>query len=332
MKRCGIQGLKIIVEIIGSLFPLSIFIFCIARIAPGDPLRSYYGESVERMSEQEKQNARKNLGLDKPLFTQYYIWLNHLAHGELGISFQYKQPVKMVISNVIGNTILLGVTAYVLIFLLAFLLGTLCIQYEQSFFDRWTCRIGTVFTCIPSFWIALLLILLFSVNLGILPSGGAYSIGQEKTIKDIAKHLVLPVTVLTVEHVWYYAYLLRNRLLEETRKDYVIFALSKGIPKWYVVWKHCLKSVLPFYVNLMALSIPHILGGTYIVEKVFSYPGLGTLCFESAKYHDYDLLMTLSLMTAGVVMFANQLAKILCEWLDPRMKEQWMGGESDEAK
>ena len=327
LQRVGAYLIKNFIGIVVSIFLLSIVIFFMARVAPGDPLKAYYGEQVERMTVEEKERAIERLGLNEPLLTQYMIWLKNSIQGDFGISFQYKQPVSHVISNVIGNTILLGGTAYMLTFLLALVFGILCVYYEQSLFDRLMCKIGTVFTCIPSFWLALLLILIFSVNMKIFPSGGAYTIGKERSIGDTIKHLVLPLSVLIIEHLWYYAYLLRNRLIEETRKDYVIFALSKGVPKWKVLCVHCLKSAMPSYLSLMAVSVPHILGGTYIVESVFSYPGLGRLCFESAKYHDYNLLMTLAMLTAVFVVITSMLARQLSEVLDPSMRRERLGGQ-----
>lgn len=118
-------------------------------------------------------------------------------------------------------------------------------------------------------------------------------------------HLILPLTVVVLGHLWYYAYMIRNRILEEVRADYVLLARAKGLTKWGVLFRHCLRNVMPSYLSLMAISVPHILGGTYIVEMVFSYPGLGTLTYESARYHDYNLLMLLCMLTGIVVILCN---------------------------
>lgn len=331
MKRYVRSVLKIGGEMIVSFLLLSIFIFCIARIAPGDPLRAYYGDSLERMSSEQKEQAKEKLGLNESIFIQYRIWLLHAIKGDFGISFQYKQPVITVITNVVHNTLLLGGVSYSFIFLGACIIGVYCVQYEDSFFDRCVCKIGTVFSCIPSFWVALLLLLVCSVWLNILPASGAYTIGRERTVNDTIVHLILPSVVLIMEHLWYYAYVFRNRMMEETRKEYVIFALSKGISKRQVIWKHCLKAALPFYIHMMVVAIPHILGGTYIVETIFSYPGLGTLCFESAKYHDYNVLMVVTLITAGIVIVFHYVADVLCGLCDPTMRQQWKGEQKYES-
>lgn len=318
-----------ILEMIGTLFFLSILVFVLARCTPGDPLRAYYGDGVERMSMEQKEDARERLGLNQKIPVQYGIWLKEVIHGNWGISYQYKQPVTEIMLQYAKNTVLLGGIAYLLTFFVALIIGCLCVYWQKSAFDRFVCKIGTICSCIPEFWIALLFILIFAVNLKILPSGGVYSIGKSKTILDTITHLILPVSVLMMGHVWYYANLLRNRLIEETKKDYVIFAFSKGRSRMEVLVYHCLRAAMPYYLSLMVLSVPHILGGTYLVEKVFSYAGLGTLCFESAKYHDYNLLMVVSLLTAVIVIFFNMVAQILCEKIDPRMDQELIGvGES----
>lgn len=321
-KRYGVKVFLNGVKMIGFLFLLSFLVFFMARMAPGDPLRAYYGDRIDRMTMEERERAIEKLGMNEPFVKQYSLWLKGVMKGQLGISYQYKQPVMKVIKGVIGNTILLAGSTYIFTFLLAFLLAIFCVYYEQSLLDRFLCKVGTIFTCIPSFWLALLFILIFSVNLKWFPSSGAYTAGGERTIKDLFLHLVLPLLILILEHLWYYAYLLRNRLIEETRKGYVTFALGKGIPRWRVLVFHCVRGAMPSYLSLMALSVPHILGGTYIVEKVFSYPGLGTLCFESAKYHDYNLLMMLTIITAFFILVSSMIAKVLSECIDHRMRRE----------
>lgn len=185
-----------------------------ARLAPGDPLISYYGDGVERMSTQEKENAMKKLGLDEPIYSQYIKWISNASKGEFGISFKYKQNVTSVINDVYINTIILGGSGYILTFVLALLLGIFCTLHEDKLIDRIICKLGTITNCIPSFWVALVLILIFSINLSILPSSGAYSMGEESSILSRISHLILPLTVLILSHLWYYTYMIRNKLLE----------------------------------------------------------------------------------------------------------------------
>ena len=275
-------GKKVLVFLV-SVFVLSVVVFYIARLAPGDPLMSYYGERVEKMSVAEKEQAREKLGLNDPIHVQYVRWLDGALHGDFGISYKYKQKVVEGIGARIGNTLILGGIGCVLTFLGALGLGVLCAWYEDRPVDKLLCKGGTVLSCIPEFWLALVLILLFSVMLHVFPSSGAYDVGQKYNIGNRIWHLVLPMIVVVLEHLWYYAYMIRNKLLEEPRADYVLLGKSKGLSKKQVMFRHCLRNVLPSYISLMAISVPHVLGGTYIVESVFSYPGIGALSYESAS-------------------------------------------------
>ncbi len=303
-----------------SMLLLSIVVFAISRLAPGDPLVSYYGDRVEKMKPPQRQQAQERLGLQKPVAVQYVRWLERAVHGDFGISYKYKMDALQVISQRAGATFLLGGTGFALIFGLALLLGMCCAWKEDSLADRVLCKAGTVLSCIPEFWLALVLILLFAVNLKWLPSSGAYTVGREDDLLDRIRHLILPLAVVVLEHLWYYAYMIRNMLLEEARADYMLFAKSKGLTKRQVMFRHCLRGIIPSYLSIMAVSVPHILGGTYIIEAVFSYPGLGTLSYESARYQDYNLLMLLSLLSGGLVILCSIAAQIINEKIDPRIK------------
>lgn len=303
-----------------SLFLLSLAAFYVARLAPGDPLVSYYGDRAEKMTVQEREQAEARLGLDQPIHIQYVRWLENASHGDFGISYKYKTDALEVIAARLPNTLILGGIGFALIFLGALALGAVCAWNEGNRLDRFLCKAGTVVSCIPEFWMSLVLILVFAVYLRWLPSSGAYTAGGGG-FGDRAVHLLLPLTVTVAGHLWYYAYMIRNKLLEEIRSDYVLLAKSKGLSRRAVLFRHCLRGVLPTYLSLMAISVPHILGGTYIVETVFSYPGIGTLSYESARYQDYNLLMLLCILSGGLVILCNILAQIASERLDPRMRE-----------
>ncbi len=307
-------------EMLVMLLLLSVVVFVISRLCPGDPLVSYFGDGINHMSQAQKDAARQSLGLEQPLVQQYARWAQNVLQGDWGISFKYKQPVMTVISNMWMNTLILGGLSLVLTFTLAIAIGKFCTLHEGSLADRMICKAGTISSCIPTFFLALMLILIFSVNLGILPVGGAYSYGQSLNVADRLKHLVLPVTVTILEHLWYYAYMIRNKLLEETRKEYVLLCKAKGFSRRRIISRSCMKNILPSLIVMIAISIPHILGGTYVTETVFSYPGLGTLSFESAMYQDYNMLMALCLITGFAVFFCQFIAEILNEWIDPRMR------------
>ena len=304
-----------------SVLLLSALVFYIARLAPGDPLVSYYGDRVEKMSPEEREWAEEKLGLNAPIHVQYGRWLRGALKGDFGMSYKYKTDVLEVIGGRVANTLILGGVAFVLIFSLALGLGLLCAWKEDRLLDRILCKVGTVISCIPEFWLSLVLILVFAVNLRWLPSSGAYSVGNSANVGDRILHLILPLTVAVINHLWYYAYMIRNKLLEEVRAEYVLLAKAKGLRRRTVLFRHCLRNIIPSYLSIMAISVPHILGGTYIIEAVFSYPGLGTLSYESARYQDYNLLMVLCILSGAVVILFNIIAQIINERIDPRMKE-----------
>ena len=324
-------GKKILIFLI-SVFVLSVAVFYISRLAPGDPLMSYYGERTEKMSVAEKEAAREKLGLNDPIHVQYVRWLENAARGDFGISYKYKQDVMGVIGQRIGNTLVLGGIGFILTFLGALGLGVLCAWHEDKWPDKLLCKGGTLLSCIPEFWLSLVLILVFAVMLRVLPSSGAYDVGHKNDILNRMEHLILPMTIVVLEHLWYYAYIIRNKLLEETRADYVLLGKSKGLSKKQIMFGHCLRNILPTYISIMAISVPHVLGGTYIVEKVFSYPGIGTLSFESAQYHDYNLLMVLCMMTGILVIFCNLIGQIINEKIDPRIKANEVVETSEVSK
>ncbi len=311
-------GKKLVVFAV-SMFVLSLTVFYVARFAPGDPLVSYYGDRVEKMSQEEREKAEERLGLREPVHIQYVKWLENAVHGDFGISYKYKRNVLEVIQGRLFNTLVLGGVGFILIFGLALLLGILCVWFEERLVDRIICQIGVVTSCIPEFWFSLVLILIFSVWLKVFPSSGAYSMGRSQDVGDRIFHLILPMTIVVTSHLWYYAYMIRNKLLEEVRADYVLLAKAKGLGKAEILLGHCLRGIMPSYLSLMAVSVSHILGGTYMVEMVFSYPGIGTLSYESARYKDYNLLMVLCIFSGAIVILCSITAQAINERIDPGM-------------
>ena len=311
---------KRLLGFVGAMFLLSVIVFYFARLAPGDPLQSFYGDAVESMTVEEQDAARIRLGLDGPIHVQYVRWLQNAFQGDFGLSLKYKTPAMSVVEPLISNTLILGGTAYILVFLLVILLAMFCARFEDTWIDRVICKVGTAAYYIPPFWLGVVLVLVFSINLHILPSSGAYDIGKANDIGNRIRHMILPLIVMILSHLWYYAYMIRNKLLDEVRKDYVLLARMKGIRKNQILWFHCLRNVAPTIVSIMAISIPHVLSGTYIAEAVFNYPGLGALSVESAKYHDYNLLMLLVLITGVLVITSSIIAQFVNEAIDPRMK------------
>ena len=308
-------------QLVLSLIVLSLIVFFVSRLAPGDPLRAYYGETVERMSVQQLEAAQERLGLNESLIVQYVNWATAALHGDFGISYQYKQPASGIIAQVFGNTMLLTGISFVLILVLGLLLAIFCVRHEGRTSDRIICKVGVAANSIPEFFISLLLVMIFSAGLGLLPHSGAVSIGGGG-FADRIVHLILPVTAIVVSHLWYCAYLMRNKLADEISKEYVLLCKVKGLSEKQIIYRHCLRNIMPSVVSIMAIFLPHLLGGAYVVEIVFSYPGMGKLGVESAQYHDYNMLMLVTLITGAMVVAANIIAQIINEKLAPEITEE----------
>ena len=166
-----------------------------------------------------------------------------------------------------------------------------------------------------------MLILLLSTNLRLLPSSGVYDIGYENDLSNRITHLIMPLIVMVVGHLGYYSNFVRNKILEELKEDYILLAKAKGLSKWEIIFKHPLKKVMPSVITLMSISLNHLIAGGFVVEYMFTYPGIGKLVFESAKYHDYPLLMGGVILTGLIVVLGSFIADLLSSLLDPRLRE-----------
>ena len=240
------------------IYPSVTSVFYISRLAPGDPLLSYYGERVEKMSVEERAWAEEKLGLSDPIHVQYVRWLENAFHGDFGISFKYKMPATEVIASRVGNTLILGGIGFILVFALSLLLGILCARFEDRPLDKFICKFGTITSCIPEFWMSLMLILIFAIYLNWLPSSGAYSIGNKDDIGDRIVHLILPMSIVVINHLWYYAYMIRNKILEEVRADYVLLAKSKGLSKKQILYGHCLNGLYICILGDLVGDLPFV--------------------------------------------------------------------------
>lgn len=303
-----------------SLLILSLIIFLTSRLLPGSPLNALIGDHADMLSAQQSKEALAALGFDRPLCQQYFTWLCNLLQGNLGFSLYYKLPISELLPPLLVNTLILGGLSYILIFALALALALTCIRFEDSLIDRLICKLGSLCYFLPSFWLCLLLILIFSVSLQWLPSSGAYSYGGQQDLLDRADHLVLPCCVMILSHMWYYGSMLRNRLSLEVRMPYVLTARACGLGPWRILTTVCLRAALPLLINLMAVSAAHIIGGTYVVEAVFNYPGIGNAAVLSAKNHDYDLLLVLTLISGSFIILSAIAARFLAAAADPRLK------------
>ena len=199
-KRIACKAAKTLAVFLISVLVLSLLVFVVSRLAPGDPLVAFYGERAEKLKPAERAAAEARLGLDQPILRQYALWLKGALRGEFGISYKYKMDVLEVIRARLPFTLRLGGIGFLLTFFLALGLGVLCARHEDKGLDRALCKIGTVTSCIPEFWMSLMLILIFAVSLRVLPSSGAYDVGKADDLGSRITHLILPLTVVVLGH------------------------------------------------------------------------------------------------------------------------------------
>ena len=306
-----------------TLFLVVTLNFFLFRILPGDPVKMLFRDP--RMTPQDLANLRAMFGLDKPLYVQYYLYLVNLCHGNLGVSFAYDQPVLPIVIQRLSNTVLLVGVAYVFFVLVGIFVGIVAAWKHGSKFDAFCVSFALTTYSVPTFWLSMLFILVFSVWLGVFPTSGMTTIGVGVEsfgayILDLLSHLAMPVITLVLYYMGFYTILARSSLLEEFTQDYVLTARAKGMSNWQVIRKHTLRNAMLPSLTLAAINIGAVVGGVLQTETVFSWPGIGSLTYEALLLRDYTLLQGAFLITALSVLAANFAVDILYTWLDPRVR------------
>ena len=318
MLRYIIQRLLQIIPVVLVVLSLN---FLLIHLAPGDPARIMGGEYA---TGDQIEQIRIQYGLDKPITTQFVQYFAHLFRGDLGYSYNYKEPVFSVIRQRLPAEILLVLSSQVLGVFIGNLLAVLAARARGSKFDVALVMGSTFAYSLPVFWLGLMLILLFSIKLHWLPTSGMRSVlGPESglpMIADVLKHLLLPAVSLAV--VWVmplHFRITRVSMLEVLSQDYVRTARAKGIPETTVLLRHALRNALLPSTTMVGLTIGLALSGGLLTETVFGWPGIGRLMYEGIFQRDYPLLMGIFLITALVVVVAQLITDVLYVFLDPRV-------------
>jgi peptide/nickel transport system permease protein len=298
-------------------------VFFVIQAAPGDPVEMYASPEVGR---QEREAIRSQLGLDRPLAVQYVDWLGDVVlRGDLGTSLQQHRPVAEILGEAIPNTLLLTVTAYVLHMALAIGLGVLMARHRGRLLERIGTILGLTVYSVPGFWLGIMLILIFSRQLGWLPAGGMHApdavfLGWPARLTDLLRHMILPVLLLGFGTAISTARYVRNSVAEVLSQDYILAARARGLPERIVQWKHGLRNGLLPVITLAGLSLPFLLGGAVVVEVVFAWPGMGRIAVEAIWARDYPVIMATTVLAALMVVLGNLLADLLYAWADPRVR------------
>jgi peptide/nickel transport system permease protein len=335
-----------LLQAIPMLFILSVVLFTLVSVAPGDPVAAL---SRRRPRPEMREKLERQFGLDQPLPLQYVIWLagndwmkvdadgdgikesygerRGILRGDFGFSFRTHKPVLEEIGERLPNTIYLMSVTLIVVAIIAIPLGVISAVKQYSLFDIVVTTLSFMGQAVPEFWLGMILILVFYAWLNnpvtgdpLLPAGGMKSLDATFSLGDRIKHLILPVTMGMVGWVAWYSRFLRSGMLDVIHQDYVRTARAKGLSERLVMFRHALKNALIPLVTIFALDIPYIFAGSLYVEFIFSWPGMGRLYYQAATGRDYPLLMAILIIAAAFTLFANLLADIAYAYLDPRIR------------
>ncbi len=322
--------LKRVLQAIPLLLGIVTVTFFIMRLAPGDPMDIYLEPLDEQGVEQASWDPeviellRKKYGLDQPIHVQYVKWVANVVRGDLGESFRYRRPVSHLLAEAIPYTLQLTILAILLDALIGITLGIIAAVKQYSLLDKTVTLGSLIIYAVPSFWLALMLVLVFSVNLGWFPTSQTRSMDYELLsfwgkVLDRLWHLVLPVFVLGVGSAASTARYMRNRLLEVLNEEYVLSARARGLRERVVILKHALRNALIPIITIYGLALPFLLGGAAIIETIFGWPGMGRMAVEAVSGRDYPLIIATITMGAALTVLGNLLADLTYVWVDPRV-------------
>ena len=313
MGKYIIKRILIAIPVLIGITIIDYAIMCLA----GSPLQMLQGPRISQAAVAAKEIA---LGLDKPFYVQYFVWLKQLLHGNMGYSIKSYQAVSEMIASHLGSTLLLMGVSLLVSLLMAVPAGIYSAIKQYSAGDYTVVTLSFLGSSVPGFFLSLLLIYLFTVKLGWLPSSGMTTLGTAGGAGDVAKHMVMPVLVLATSMAGTNIRYIRSAMLEILQQDYLRTAKAKGIGRFLVINKHALRNALIPIITVIGMEIPVLFGGQVIIEQVFSWPGLGLMTMSAITNRDYPVIMGVCLLSAIVVLAANLITDILYALADPTIQ------------
>lgn len=294
-------------------------VFFLVHLAPGDPIITVLGmrPGID-FSPADIDRIRHAYGLDRPLHIQYIDWFQGIVSGDWGYSFQKARPVLQLLSTAVKNTIVLQFTSFLLSVAIAIPAGVISAVKQYSKSDYAVTLFSTFFWAMPSFWLGIMFILIFSANLGILPSSGMAPIGSNIYLDP--RYLILPALTLGLHGTAFMARLTRGSMLEVLRQDYITTARAKGLKERVVIYKHAFRNALLPVITLIGVYVGWLISGSVIVETVFAWPGMGMLIVDSANFRDYPVVMGVTLVASLSIIVAVLITDIAYAYLDPRIR------------
>jgi peptide/nickel transport system permease protein len=313
--------LRRLIQLIPVLFLISIMVFLLVHLIPGDPVDVMLGEGNE--DPVAAQALREQLNLDKPVVVQYLYWIGGVLHGDFGTSVFTHEPVFTMILTRFPATMILALTSALVAIFISIPAGIIAAVKQNKLPDYFAMGISLSGISIPNFWLGIMLILVFSVLLGWLPSMGYTPVFEN--FGDALLHLIMPSITLGTAMTASLTRFIRSSMLEELRQDYVRTARAKGLKERTVILKHVLKNAMIPTITIIGLQISGLFGGAVITETVFAWPGVGRLSIQAVFERDYPLIQGIVLFAAVVYVMINLLVDISYKFLDPRVK---LGSES----
>jgi len=312
------------------LLGITLISFAMMHLAPGEP--SVVGQELNpRISAHDIERLRSYYGLDKPLSVQYWLWLKRLVHLDFGNSFSAgSQPVIDKISERLPVTLWINILAILLILAVAIPIGVASAVHQNSWGDRFMTVLVFIGFAIPSFWLGLMLMIWLGVNLNWLPIAGIHSYGWQhmgfwEQKGDLVRHLAMPVLVSAIAGLAGMSRFMRSGMLEVIRADFITTARAMGVPEPRIRYRLALKNALLPIITLLGLSIPGLIGGSVIIEQLFSVPGMGQLFYQAVMARDYPLIMGIVVIGAVLTLLGNLLADLSYAWADPRIRHGGKG-------
>ncbi|KDR57374.1 MULTISPECIES: ABC transporter permease [Oscillatoriales] len=305
---------------IPTLIAISVVLFLVLALAPGDPMGEF--ASNPSITAEVRENIRRSLGLDQPIWIRYFKWAWSFLQGDMGYSFTSRVPVSELISQRLPTSLWIAGSAYLLAVIIAFPLGIISAIKRYSLFDQLATTFAFLGFSLPPFFTGLLFIIIFSVNLNWFPFiyNSNLQVTNLSTLWQQIQQSIMPISVLALFQSAVLMRFIRSAILEELNRDYVRTAHAKGLPNFQVINFHVLRNALIPVITLMALNIPEIFTGALVTEQVFRVPGIGALLVNSIYRSDTPVVMGITFVYAVLVVFFNLIADILYGFLDPRVQ------------
>ncbi len=314
----GRYVIRRLLQALPLLLAISAVSFTILKVTPGGPLAAYEGNP--NFTDADRVRLEHAFGLDQPIPIQYIAWLGQFLTGDWGYSFAAHQPVLSLITERLPNTLYLMGTVFVTVLLLAIPIGVIAAVKQYSWFDHVVTGATFAFLSTPTFWLGLLLIIVFGLQLRLFPLGGIQTAGKPFDVLDRLHHLVLPVATIALVQLGSHVRYLRASMLETIGQDYMRTARAKGLAERVVVLRHGLKNAAIPLVTVVALDVPELFVGALVTEQIFGWPGMGRLFWDAATRSDYPVIMGILTVSSTLIVLANLFADVVYGYLDPRIR------------